>query len=1343
MQKLSFTSRGVIVVVATFFLFFPPSAKSQTQTRSSNQPRIAAAIDEGQLTRLRGNTHPMARPEFDQGAASPSMQIRRMLMVLTRSPQQESGLETLLEQQQDASSPNFHGWLTPQQFGQQFGPSDQDLQTITSWLQSHGFQVAGVSAGRTVIEFSGTAGEVQEAFHTSIHRYTVNGMDYWANASDPQIPAALSPVVAGINTLYNFPRRPMHEVIHSPNSAAGNGAYRPLLLPQYTFPNPCSTTGQPFCNFAVAPADFAKIYNVPNLLLTPAAATQYNGDGVTIAVVGESDINTNDIAQFRSMFGLPAPNLNVIVNGSDPGVIEGVETEADLDIEWSGAIAPNATIDFVTAQSTEVSLGVDLAAQYAVDNNLAPVLNESFGICEYFMGTADNTFYNQLWQQAAAQGITVTVSSGDGGSAACDQTAGTTGGAQYGVSVSGISSTPYNVAVGGTDFDDVSDPLTYWNSSNSTTFASATGYIPEVSWNDSCTNQEIITLFNLTSALASCNSTRAQDDGLVVVEGGAGGKSSCTTSDFNATTGAGSLSSCTGGYAKPAWQTALTPTDNGRDLPDVSMFASNGFNGSFYVVCEADVPPEDSLGACGPSSQLIGVGGTSASAPSFAGIMALVNQATGSRQGNANYALYKMAGQTGNTCTSAANPASSCIFYDIPSGSTIAMPCVSASPDCTSSGMSIGVLSQNGAPAYNTGTGYDLATGLGSVNAANLVTKWKNSSLTASTTTLSLNSGAAVNITHGQSVNVNIGVTGSGGTPSGGASLIANTGSSGSEGVQGFTLSNGAVSSATNALPGGTYTVAARYGGDGTFASSTSSPAISVTVAPEASKLGIAYELFSVTNGQLTNPNGTNVVFGTPSALRVNVTSQAGDACASNAPGNTGCPTGAVALPDSYNGAAATPLGGGNFPLNAQGYAEDQTIDLPGGTHTITASYAGDNSYTAAASASETINITQASTLTTFGSNIASGMVGELVYLDAQITAQNIASSIGPTGTVSFYSGSTLIATAPVSGSVTGGQVNLAVSTTTTALPHGQNSMTAQYTGDASYAGSTSPAVTVPIYYPTATTLNSSSSSVPYGARVTLTAQVTTSQTGGPAITGTVFFAANSVALGAAVPVSNGQAQLTTSSLPSGMDTVTAEYQGDTNYGISGAGTQVTVGPAPSFTISASPTTVNISAPGQSGTVTLTFTGQNGFSSNGAVVIAPVCAGLPSEASCSSASTVTIPANGSATATVTFSTTGASSATPNWRDRPDIFGKWRFFGASVFACLCLLRMVAMNGTRRQRRWAASFALVACMIAFAGACGGGGGGGGRNPGTPIGTSALAVSITINGVSEIVNVTLNVQ
>ena len=248
---------------------------------------------------LKGNTHPLARPEFDRGAAPDSLPMQRMLLVLKRGPDQEAALDALMEQQQDASSPNFHKWLTPAQFGQQFGPSDQDIQTITMWLQSHGFQIAKVSNGRTVIEFTGTAGQVQEAFHTAIHKYNVNGEEHWANSSDPQIPAALTPVVAGVNTLHNFPRQPMHHV-----------GWRVFADPQQTgTPEPSNSSihfrrshcGVPGLNcYGLGPYDFATVYNVTPLW--NATPTQIDGTGQAIAVVGESDITIQDIRNFRNYF---------------------------------------------------------------------------------------------------------------------------------------------------------------------------------------------------------------------------------------------------------------------------------------------------------------------------------------------------------------------------------------------------------------------------------------------------------------------------------------------------------------------------------------------------------------------------------------------------------------------------------------------------------------------------------------------------------------------------------------------------------------------------------------------------------------------------------------------------------------------------------------------------------------------------------------------------------------------------------------------------------------------------------------------------------------------------------
>ena len=1330
-------------LLAAAVLFFPFAAFAQT---SAVTPRITAAVNESQLVTLRGNTHPYAQAQYDTGAAPDSLPMARMLLVLTRSAAQESALEALLAQQQDSASPNFHAWLTPQQFGQQFGPADADIQTITTWLGAQGFTVNRVSNGRTVIEFSGTAGQVRAAFHTQIHRYHVNGEDHWANASDPQIPAALAPVVAGINTLYNFPRHAMHELAGEFSRSRATGEVKPVGG-QFTFP--LEGPNGPITFFALGPQDFAKVYDVPNLALSPAPANALSGDGVTIAIVNESDINVQDVSDFRTLFGLPAPKVNQIVSGIDPG-IAGAETEADLDVQWSGAVAPNATIDLVVAESTDVSLGVDLAAQYAVDNNLAPVMSESFGICEFFMGNADNIFYNQLWQQAAAEGITAIVSSGDGGSTVCDQNA-ETAPAQYGLSVNGFASTPYNVSVGGTDFNDLNNFSPFWNTqtNDTPTIASAKGYIPEMTWNDSCTNQEWLSIFGTSTAEQTCNNSTAQQDGLLQPIAGSGGKSSCIASDGI------NESSCAQGYAKPSWQTALTPNDGSRDLPDVSFFASNGFNGSFYLICERDAVLAGAT-SCDPyaaASDFLGIGGTSASAPAFAGIMALVNQATGSRQGNANYILYKLAAQGGASCTSAASPASTCVFYDVPSGSTNAMPCASGSMDCNTAnpGDPVGVLS-----GYAAAAGYDQATGLGSVNAANLISKWKsfNLSLEGSSTTLTLNGGTAqVNLTHGQPVNVEVQVAPSGsgsGTPTGEVSLIAGTGQ---QGVQAFSLTAGGASGASIALPGGSYSVVAQYPGDGTFGPSTST-GIPVTVAPENSKIGFNFELYDPNTGALLSQNATTAGFGAFSILRVNVTSQAGDACASNAVGATGCPTGSVTLTDN-----GSPVDGGPFALNSEGYftSESYGFTLTAGAHQLAATYGGDHSFNAASPTTETLTITPASTSTTLLIlTEAYALTAPATTITGSVFNENLITSIPPTGTIKVFAGSTQIASNPVSGAAQPFRdpVEAGFSTTVT-LPHGTNTFTAQYSGDQNYAASTSAAQTLTVYYPTQATLTLPSSLLQ--GSDTLTANVSGVQAG-TAITGTVQFLENNIAV-CSTPISaNGQVTCN-ATLFAGNSTTdfAAVYSGDSNYepATSNLAFQAVVGPG--FTVTANPIVVAVSSPGQAGSTTLTFTATGGFSSNGAVTITPMCTGLPSETTCSSGTSVTIPANGTATATISFQTTAPSAVAPDLRGRPDIgrrnTGGWNT-GASAWvlalACLLCAAMLAFGYRANRRRWGlalmfSAFALLAVSIG----CGGGGGGGGtgptQNPGTPVGNyTNVSVTVTVNGVTQTISgLTLNVE
>ncbi len=531
-------SLPVLILLAILFILLSPWTTS-AQT-SAVPARVIQPVDHEKLITLQGNTHPLARPEFDQGAAPDSLPMERILLVLQRSAEQETALRKMLDEQQIKASPNFHMWLTPEQFGEQFGPADADLQAVTDWLTSQGFRVDRVAAGRTVIEFSGTAGTVRQALHTEIHKFAVNGEDHWANSSDPQIPAALRTVVAGFASLNDFPKKPLIHSLGTFRRWKATGKVEPL----FTMGIPCGD--QETCYyFALGPQDFATIYNVMPLL---SAGT--DGTGQTIAIVGETNINPQDVADFRYMFGLPANQPNIILNGPDPG-INADEDEADLDVQWAGAVAQGATIDLVVSESTETTSGIDLSALYIIDNNLAPVMSLSYGACEADLGTGGNEFHSMLWEQAATQGITIVAASGDSGSAGCDSVHFGETAAQYGLAVSGLASTPFNVAVGGTDFNlDTSNALNYWSLWNSPSQNSAKSYIPETTWNDSCAD----------SGGEGCNpipSTTYLDDGLYLLAAG-GGPSSCTNPS-----GTFPNVTCDGNYAKPSCYPAVVILDRG------------------------------------------------------------------------------------------------------------------------------------------------------------------------------------------------------------------------------------------------------------------------------------------------------------------------------------------------------------------------------------------------------------------------------------------------------------------------------------------------------------------------------------------------------------------------------------------------------------------------------------------------------------------------------------------------------------------------------------------------------------------------------------------------------------
>ena len=678
------------------------------------------------MTVLGGNTHPLARPEFDRGTAPSFLPMERVLLVLKRSPEREAALQEFLAEQVDKSSPNYHRWLTPEQFGQQFGASEHDIHTVWSWLNSHGFQVAGVSRGGMVVEFSGTAELVREAFHTEIHRFVVDGEGHWANTSDPSIPTVLTSVIAGIDTLHNFPKQPISRVVGIFSRSRRTGEVT-QVAPQFTFAsNICGRQGNT-C-YGVGPHDFAAIYDV-----RPLWNSGVDGSGQAIAITADSNINIQDARNFRSLFGLPANDPVVIINGVDPGPLRNAhETEAAADVQWTGAVAKGATIELVVSASTNSTSGFDLSAEFIVDKNLAPVLSGSYSACELVLGNAGNQFHNQLWQQAAAQGITVLIGAGDTGSAGCDNSTTAPAPAKRGLEVNGIASTSYNTAVGGTDFNDAGSQSTYWNSVNDlVTHASVSGYVPEMTWNDSCTN----TLFGSgSSAETNCNDPQLV--GLVRASGTGGGKSSCTSSDSS------NPLSCSGGYTKPTWQTGPgVPSDGMRDIPDVSLFAAGGLaSGSFYIMCQADADPDQSAAPCDlntPFMHFLGVAGNSISVQAFAGMMALVGQKNASRQGNANPVLYALAAQQSPSSCNASSPANTCVFHDVTIG-TNAAPCAKGTRDCniTNQADSYGVLA-----GYDAVSGYDLATGLGSPDAFNLVNAsgWAQNSAAPDFTVSSVN----------------------------------------------------------------------------------------------------------------------------------------------------------------------------------------------------------------------------------------------------------------------------------------------------------------------------------------------------------------------------------------------------------------------------------------------------------------------------------------------------------------------------------------------------------------------------------------------------------------------------
>lgn len=1110
MNSASLRLRSIHICAALVFVALFASAQSPNPASTSS--RIVQPIDDTARITLKGTTPKAIRTAHDLGAADGSRSLQRMMLVLTSSPDQRAALKRLIESQHNKNSANYHKWLTPAQFAAQFGPSDDDVAKVTGWLQSQGLNPTGSSKGHRWIEFSGSVQQVNTAFRTSMHQFESNGQTHIANTSDVSIPSALTPVVSGVLSLNNFQKQPAHTLVRKVKRND-----KGKLVPDFT-----TTDGNGNYYYYLAPADFQKIYNV-----SPLLTSNINGTGISIAIPGRTDIFLNDVQAFRQIFGLPQNDPNFIVNGPDPGTPNANDMgESSLDVEWAGAVAPGATINFVTTGSTDTTDGIDLSSAYIVDNAISPIMSVSYGLCEALMGPTENQFYEGLWEQAAAEGITVFVSTGDVGAAECDgdlQRAGLEppGPAQYGPSVSGLASTPFNVAVGGTQFNEAGLESNYWAPNNDATSESALGYIPEQVWNESC-----------DPTLPQTGTNCVYNQVFYNLDGGGGGPSNCSQSTVD---NQGNVT-CIAGYPKPSWQTGTgVPTDGARDIPDLSLNASPDDDG--YLFCFFGGCVTATVNGQTVLANASVVGGTSVSAPAMAGIMALVEQKNGTFQGNANYVFYKLA---------AADNLSSC--------NSSAMTDSTQPSSCNFNDITMGGNSDPGLPGYGTptaewsaGTGYDTASGLGSVNAANLAANWNSVSLSGSTTSLTIN-GTTLN--HGQPITISISVTAAvGGTsiPTGDVALVTDKYGD----VDHVTLdANGNFSGPISNLPGGAYNLTARYAGDGTFSSSIST-AIAMNVAPEASTPSVQFEVIDPTTGQYVPATGSQQ-YGYPLFLSVKVAGNSGN----------GSPTGSVNILNGSTVAFSTPLNASGTALIPTGFGASYTF--PVGTSNVSVQYLGDSSFNASTSTPVPLTISIQQVYTGVGISWWNVPAGQPVFFTGSLFSKY--SPIGfeepifptlPTGTMQFYDNGTPLGS-PIPVVDDGGYAH--VSYTATLTTPGQHNITASYSGDSNYTAvsGTDPIYASPSQFQisaasgtaTATTIVQTPATVTFGQSFNYIVTVTPVTKGGPVPTGQVLISSNGNLFGLANLI-NGQATVTEQQPGAGTAQVYAQYQGDSNYAAS------------------------------------------------------------------------------------------------------------------------------------------------------------------------------------------------
>ena len=711
--------------------------------------RVAGTVDGAKMVALAGGVSPRALVAKDLGETGGERRLESMSLRFAMSTAQQAKLTQLLADQQNPSSARYHQWLTPEQFGAEFGLGAADISEVSSWLAEQGFTVIQVARGGMFVRFSGSVAQVEKAFHTQIHNVSLNGEQHFANVTAPMLPEAIAAVTQGVTGLDDFRPKPHHREMFVDGPAEDGVAH-----PEYT-----TGAGVHY----LAPGDFYTIYDEKGLLVSGTT-----GSGIKIAIVGQTDIYPADIAAFQTAAGLTNKPVTQTLYGTDPGYPSaGDLTEAEMDLEWAGAIAPGASILYLNAVNV-----IDGSLTQAVDGDVAPIVSTSYGACEADLGTSALAYYNELLQQGSAQGITITAASGDSGATDCDAT--DVGSAVNGLAVDFPASSPLVTGVGGTRLNEGTG--TYWSATNGLNAGSATGYIPEIVWND--------------------------DNGAGLDASGGG-----ASDDFS----------------KPVWQTAVIvngvsndgmPNDYSRDVPDVSLAASIIHDG--YLICTGATNCTN--GFTNASGGFDVAGGTSVGAPAFAGLVALVEQKTGGKPlGNVNPTIYALANST----------YASSVFHDVTSG-TNASPCTSGSVNCAAGG-TIGFAAK---------TGYDQATGWGSVDATYLVEDWAlvtpvsvaGLGVDPSVTTIA---GSAASVVVGTPIVFNVtvasGTNESSAVPTGTAQITVDSVPVGT--AVALSAGQGTYTLATGALSIGNHTVQATYSGDSTFAGSKGAFAIAVTAA--------------------------------------------------------------------------------------------------------------------------------------------------------------------------------------------------------------------------------------------------------------------------------------------------------------------------------------------------------------------------------------------------------------------------------------------------------------------------------------------------------------------------------